>query len=161
MSLKQKFLQMEIRQQIKVTILAMGAFATLYLISIIFCYSYEVIDQSYRRGKQYFYSMKEESIVSITYYQNVNLLLYEEMIKLLTHQIFSYFQSTKFYIDDEIFNESYLDSFIYSYDSDVDNYGNFYYYFRHYSEMNNERVLYVKINIAKFFPIIQTIHSAT
>ena len=159
MSLKQKFLQMEIRQQIKVTILAMGAFATLYLISIIFCYSYEVIDQSYRRGKQYFYSMKEESIVSITYYQNVNLLLYEEMIKLLTHQIFSYFQSTKFYIDDEIFNESYIDSFIYSYDSDVDNYGNFYYYFRHYSEMNNERVLYVKINIAKFFPIIQTIHN--
>ena len=150
MSLKQKFLQMEIRQQIKVTILAMGAFATLYLISIIFCYSYEVIDQSYRRGKQYFYSMKEESIVSITYYQNVNLLLYEEMIKLLTHQIFSYFQSTKFYIDDEIFNESYIDSFIYSYDSDVDNYGNFYYYFRDYSEMNNERVLYVKINIAKF-----------
>ena len=135
MSLKQKFLQMEIRQQIKVTILAMGAFATLYLISIIFCYSYEVIDQSYRRGKQYFYSMKEESIVSITYYQNVNLLLYEEMIKLLTHQIFSYFQSTKFYIDDEIFNESYIDSFIYSYDSDVDNYGNFYYYFRDYSEI--------------------------
>ena len=78
MSFREKFLQMEIGQQIKVTILATSILSTIFLVLIIFCYSYEVIDQSIRLTQQYFFDMKEETIVSITYFQNINLLLYEE-----------------------------------------------------------------------------------
>ena len=71
MSFKEKFLQMEICQQIKVTILATSILSTLFLILIIFCYSYEVIDQSIKVTQQYFFDMKEETIESITYFHSL------------------------------------------------------------------------------------------
>ena len=158
MSFKEKFLQMEICQQIKVTILATSILSTIFLVLIIFCYSYEVIDQSIRLTQQYFFDMKEETIESITYFQNINLLLYEELIKLLTHQIFNYFQSKKFLISEHIFNDTYIDSFIYPYDSPIEGNNLFFYYSKN-SNITEDIEKYIKINLAKIFPIIITIQN--
>ena len=158
MSFKEKFLQMEIGQQIKVTILATSILSTIFLVLIIFCYSYEVIDQSIRLTQQYFFDMKEETIVSITYFQNINLLLYEEIVKLLTHQIFNYFQSKKFLITEQIFNKTYIDSFIYPYDNSIEGNHLFFYYFQN-SNMTEDKENFIKNNLAKLFPIITTIQN--
>ena len=158
MSFKEKFLQMEICQQIKVTILTTSILSTIFLLLIIFCYSYEVIDQSIRLTQQYFFDMKEDTIVSITYFQNINLLLYEELIKLLTHQIFNYFQSKQFYITEQIFNKTYIDSFIYPYDNSIEGNNLFFYSFQN-PNMTEDIEIFVKNNLAKLFPIITTIQN--
>ena len=158
MSFKEKFLQMEIGQQIKVTILTTSILSTIFLVLIIFCYSYEVIDQSIRLTQQYFFDMKEETIVSITYFQNINLLLYEEIVKLLTHQIFNYFQSKQFYITEQIFNKTYIDSFIYPYDNSIEGNNLFFYSFQN-PNMTEDIEIFVKNNLAKLFPIITTIQN--
>ena len=146
---------MEIGQQIKVTILATSILSTIFLVLIIFCYSYEVIDQSIRLTQQYFFDMKEETIVSITYFQNINLLLYEEIVKLLTHQIFNYFQSKKFLITEQIFNKTYIDSFIYPYDNSIEGNHLFFYYFQN-SSMTEDIEIFIKNNLAKLFPKYKT-----
>ena len=158
MSFREKFLQMEICQQIKVTILTTSILSTIFLLLIIFCYSYEVIDQSIRLTQQYFFDMKEDTIVSITYFQNINLLLYEELIKLLTHQIFNYFQSKQFYITEQIFNKTYIDSFIYPYDNSIEGNNLFFYSFQN-PNMTEDIEIFVKNNLAKLFPIITTIQN--
>ena len=158
MSFREKFLQMEICQQIKVTILTTSILSTIFLLLIIFCYSYEVIDQSIRLTQQYFFDMKEDTIVSITYFQNINLLLYEELIKLLTHQIFNYFQSKQFFITEQIFNKTYIDSFIYPYDNSIEGNNLFFYSFQN-PNMTEDIEIFVKNNLAKLFPIITTIQN--
>ena len=108
MSIKGRFLQMEISQQIRITLYIISFCSTIFFVGLFICYSYQVIEQSYQQQKEYFLNMKSSEGTSMMFFQNVNLLLYEETVKLMINQIYNYFYAKQFYISKILFNESYI-----------------------------------------------------
>ena len=60
MSIKGKFLQMEISQQIRITLYIISLCSTIFFVGLFICYSYEVLEQSYHEQKEYFSNMNSK-----------------------------------------------------------------------------------------------------
>ena len=155
MSIMEKFLQMEIRQQIRLTIYMISFCSTIFFSGLFICYSYEILIQSYFQEKQYFLDMKSAESSGIMFFQNINLLLYEETIKLMINQVFNYFYAKQFYINNSIFNDSYLNEHIFYYNSSNESNNSFYYF----SDVNEDLDKAFKNNIIKAMPMIKIIQN--
>ena len=153
--MKGQFLQMEISQQIRITLYIISFCSTIFFVGLFICYSYEVLEQSYHHQKEYFLNMKSSEGTSMMFFQNVNLLLYEETIKLMINQIYNYFYAKQFYISKRLFNESYINQHIYNYNSSIESNDSFFYFVN--DDDNHYNKTYFENNLIKALPIVKII----
>ena len=158
MSIKGRFLQMEISQQIRITLYIISFCSTIFFVGLFICYSYQVIEQSYQQQKEYFLNMKSSEGTSMMFFQNVNLLLYEETIKLMINQIYNYFYAKQFYISKILFNESYINQHIYNYQSSIESNDSFF-YCANENDDNHYNKTYFENNLIKALPIVKIIQN--
>ena len=157
MSIKGKFLQMEISQQIRITLYIISLCSTIFFVGLFICYSYEVLEQSYHEQKEYFSNMKSSEGTSMMFFQNVNLLLYEETIKLMINQIYNYFYAKQFYISKILFNQSYINQHIYNYNSSIESNDSFFYFLN--ENDNHYNKTFFENNLIKALPIVKIIQN--
>ena len=158
MSIKGRFLQMEISQQIRITLYIISFCSTIFFVGLFICYSYQVIEQSYQQQKEYFLNMKSSEGTSMMFFQNVNLLLYEETVKLMINQIYNYFYAKQFYISKILFNESYINQHIYYYQSSIESNDSFFYCVNE-NDDNHYNKTYFENNLIKALPIVKIIQN--
>ena len=158
MSIKGRFLQMEISQQIRITLYIISFCSTIFFVGLFICYSYQVIEQSYQQQKEYFLNMKSSEGTSMMFFQNVNLLLYEETVKLMINQIYNYFYAKQFYISKILFNESYINQHIYNYQSSIESNDSFF-YCANENDDNHYNKTYFENNLIKALPIVKIIQN--
>jgi len=87
MCFKSKFLNLPIKNQIYITIIALNIFCLLVILSICGSLAYEILKEDCKQKKLYFYEKYKEYIESCFYFQNFCLLQYEEIIKRIHMQI--------------------------------------------------------------------------
>jgi len=87
MSLKSKFLNLPIKNQICIAIIALNIFCILSILSIFGSLAYQILKEDFNQKRLYFYEKYKEYIESCFYYQNFCLLQYEELMKRIQLQI--------------------------------------------------------------------------
>ena len=102
MNLRTKFLTLSIKDQICLTIIFLTLFSVLVILCLSCSFSYEILNKDYKQKKLYFFDKYKDYLESCFFFQNYYLLQYEEMIKRIQKQIWSYLQTTT------IFNEQNL-----------------------------------------------------
>ena len=80
MSVKSRFLQFEIKQQIKYSVTALILLFALFTIGILGSYSYEVLNQSYLQQCNYFNEMQDKYLDNLVLFADLNIVLYEDFI---------------------------------------------------------------------------------
>ena len=111
MSVYSRFLTLSIKEQLWITILILTIFSALVILCLPGSFSFEILMEDYKRKKSYFYSKYKDYIEASFYFQSLNILKYEELLKRMSKQIFKYstkssiFKRTSNFKGD--FNESY------------------------------------------------------
>ena len=122
MSVKSRFLQFEIKQQIKYSVTALILLFALFTIGILGSYSYEVLNQSYLQQCNYFNEMQDKYLDNLVLFADLNLVLYEDITKLLIEQSYNFFIHSNLYVTKNIYPDEYLNNHIYLYDEDLDDF---------------------------------------
>ena len=131
MSLSSRFLNLSIKEQILITIIALTLFCILAILIICCSLIYEILKKDYEQKKIYFYKRYKEYIESTFYFQNFYLMQYEEIIHRMQKQSWrmqqsvsiyrsssplkpftDYVENVKFIYDELQNNFTYLDSYI-------------------------------------------------
>ena len=171
MSLKSRFLQLEITQQIEYCVTALILLIALFIIGILGSYSYEVLNQSYLQQTNYFNEMQDKYLNSLVLFADLNLVLYEDITKLLIEQSYNFFINSNLYTTENIYSDEYLNNHIYLIENNQDNSNEtenenegsnnssiFYLYF--YKNYSNESYLnLLKFNLIKGIPILDVIRN--
>ena len=97
MSIKSQFLTLSMREQICLTIIFLSLFSILVIICIIGPLVYEILKQDYNQKKIFIYDRYKEFIESSFFFQNFNLLQYEEIMKRIQKQIWAFYEMADFY----------------------------------------------------------------
>ena len=97
MSIKSQFLTLSMREQICLTIIFLSIFSILVIICIIGPLVYEILKQDYNQKKIFIYDRYKEFIESSFFFQNFNLLQYEEIMKRIQKQIWAFYEMADFY----------------------------------------------------------------
>ena len=111
MSVYSRFLTLSIKEQLWITILILTIFSAMVILCLPGSFSFEILMEDYKRKKSYFYSKYKDYIEACFYFQSLNILKYEELLKRMSKQIFKYstkssiFKRTSNFKGD--FNESY------------------------------------------------------
>ena len=97
MSLSSRFLNLSIKEQILITIIALTFFCILSILIICCSLIYEILKKDYEQKKIYFYKRYKEYIESSFYFQNFYLMQYEEIIHRMQKQSWRIQQSVSIY----------------------------------------------------------------
>jgi len=87
MSLKSKFLTLQIKNQICIAIIVLNLFCILVILSIFGSLAYQILKEDFKQKRLYFYEKYKEYIESCFYLQNFYLLQYEELVKRIQLQV--------------------------------------------------------------------------
>ena len=167
MSVKSRFLQFEIKQQIKYSVTALILLFALFTIGILGSYSYEVLNQSYLQQCNYFNEMQDKYLDNLVLFADLNIVLYEDITKLLIEQSYNFFIHSNLYITKNIYLDEYLNNHIYLYDDYQDNFNDtnvekdksnssvFYLYF--YKNYSMTYLNFLKYNLIKAIPTLDVI----
>ena len=167
MSVKSRFLQFEIKQQIKYSVTALILLFALFTIGILGSYSYEVLNQSYLQQCNYFNEMQDKYLDNLVLFADLNIVLYEDITKLLIEQSYNFFIHSNLYVTKNIYPEEYLNNHIYLYDDYQDNFNDtnvekdesnssvFYLYF--YKNYSMTYLNFLKYNLIKAIPTLDVI----
>ena len=169
MSVKSRFLQFEIKQQIKYSVTALILLFALFTIGILGSYSYEVLNQSYLQQCNYFNEMQDKYLDNLVLFADLNLVLYEDITKLLIEQSYNFFIHSNLYVTKNIYPDEYLNNHIYLYDEDLDDFNDtnneeeesnspaFYLYF--YKNYSTKYLNFLKYNLIKAIPTLYVIRN--
>ena len=94
MSLKSRFLNLPIKEQICICILFLNLFSLLVILSLTCSFCYEAMKEDYNQKKVYFFNKFQEIIEASFYFQNFCLLQYEEIIKRMQKQIYKFHRNS-------------------------------------------------------------------
>ena len=167
MSVKSRFLQFEIKQQIKYSVTALILLFALFTIGILGSYSYEVLNQSYLQQCNYFNEMQDKFLDNLVLFADLNIVLYEDITKLLIEQSYNFFIHSNLYVTKNIYPDEYLNNHIYLYDDYQDNFNDtnvekdesnssvFYLYF--YKNYSMTYLNFLKYNLIKAIPTLDVI----
>ena len=92
MSLKSRFLTLSMKVQIFIAIILLNLFCILVVLSLYGSFGYEILKENYRQKKLYFYDKYKDYIESSYYFQNFCLLQYEEILRRMQKQSYSYYK---------------------------------------------------------------------
>ena len=170
MSVKSRFLQFEIKQQIKYSVTALILLFALFTIGILGSYSYEVLNQSYLQQCNYFNEMQDKYLDNLVLFADLNIVLYEDITKLLIEQSYNFFIHSNLYVTENIYSDEYLNNHIYLYDEYLDDFNDtnhkeeesnsssaFYLYF--YKNYSIKYLNFLKYNLIKAIPTLDVIRN--
>ena len=97
MSLASRFLNLSMKEQICITIIALTLFCICVILIVCCSLIYEILDKDYEQKKLYFYKRYKEYIESVFYFQSFYLMQYEEIIHRMQKQTWRMEQSVSIY----------------------------------------------------------------
>ena len=97
MSLASRFLNLSMKEQICITIIALTLFCIGVILIVCCSLIYEILDKDYEQKKLYFYKRYKEYIESVFYFQSFYLMQYEEIIHRMQKQTWRMEQSISIY----------------------------------------------------------------
>ena len=97
MSLATRFLNLSMKEQICITIIALTLFCIGVILIVCCSLIYEILDKDYEQKKLYFYKRYKEYIESTFYFQSFYMMQYEEIIHRMQKQIWRLQQSLSIY----------------------------------------------------------------
>ena len=97
MSLASRFLNLSMKEQICITIIALTLFCICVILIVCCSLIYEILDKDYEQKKLYFYKRYKEYIESVFYFQSFYLMQYEEIIHRMQKQTWRMEQSISIY----------------------------------------------------------------
>ena len=97
MSLQASFLTLSIKEQICILIIFLTLFSIIIILCLCCSFSYEILKEDYNQKKLYFFDKYKDYLESCFYFQNFYLLQYEEIIKRMQKQIWTFHQTSKYY----------------------------------------------------------------
>ena len=108
MSIKSGFLTLSMREQICLTIIFLILFSFLVIVCIIGSLTYEILKEDYNKKKIFIYDRYKEYMESSFFFQNFNLLQYEEIIKKIQRQIWAFYEMGEVYNFTSNFENNFL-----------------------------------------------------
>ena len=97
MSLATRFLNLSMKEQICITIIALTLFCIGVILIVCCSLIYEILNKDYQQKKLYFFERYKQYIESVFYFQNFYLMQYEEMIHRMQKQTWRMQQSITIY----------------------------------------------------------------
>jgi len=97
MNIKSYFLNLSLKTQIITVIVVLTIYSVIVILSFSCSFFYEVMKKDYQNKKLYFYDRYKDFIESCFFYHNFYLMQYEEIIKRMQRQVYSYHQKARFY----------------------------------------------------------------
>jgi len=107
MSLKSKFLELSMKEQIYIAILILTVYGLLTILLLTCSFCYEILKEDFKSKKLYFYDRYKDYIESCFFYHNFIILQYEELTKRMQSQIFNYHQKALFFNYSNNFNNDF------------------------------------------------------
>ena len=151
MSLATCFLNLSMKEQICITIIALTLFCICVILIVCCSLIYEILNKDYDQKKLYFYKRYKEYIESSFYLQSFYMMQYEEIIHRIQKQLLRIQQSTIIYInnfpfqnyEDYIINMTKRDEYNFTDLASKNLKNNPYFYLKTFSS-NNSIVDYIK-----------------
>jgi len=110
MDIKSYFLHLSLKQQVIIVIIVLTIYSVFVIVSFSCSFFYEVIKKDYNNKKLYFYDRYKDFIESCFFYHNFYLMQYEEIIKRMQRQTYSYHQKARYYNFTNNFNTNMSES---------------------------------------------------
>ena len=99
MSLSSRFLNLSMKEQICITLIALTLFCIGVILIVCCSLIHEILNKDFEQKKLYFYNRYKQYIESSLYFQNFYLMQYEEIIHRMQKQIWRLQQSVSIYIN--------------------------------------------------------------
>ena len=99
MSLSTSFLNLSIKEQICITIIALTLFCILVILIVCCTLIYEILSKDFQIKKAYFYKKYKQYLESCFYFQSFHIMQYEEILHRIQKQIWKIQQSIDIFLN--------------------------------------------------------------
>jgi len=99
MSLSTSFLNLSIKEQICITIIALTLFCILVILIVCCTLIYEILNKDFQIKKAYFYKKYKQYLESCFYFQSFHIMQYEEILHRIQKQIWKIQQSIDIFLN--------------------------------------------------------------